>query len=124
MKLVALSAGLALSVPPLAGVFAQGLSPAPVFEGSTTVYAKNGVTQAIHIKVESWGIAGQGQETRKLPLPGFYIAHLLSGDISTIIDGQLTTYAPGDYWTVRSGAIMQVKVLGEFAVLETIVVTR
>jgi len=57
-------------------------------------------------------------------LRGFYTAHLLSGIISTTIDGQTTAHLPGDYWTVKPGAIMQVKVIGEVAVMETIVMAK
>lgn len=62
--------------------------------------------------------------THEIPQRGFYIAHLLSGSISTTIDGETTEQPPGAYWTVKAGATMQVKVLGEFAVLETIVAAK
>jgi quercetin dioxygenase-like cupin family protein len=119
MKQIALSAGLVLGAAPLAGALAQGLSPAPIYEGSTTVSVQNGASKQIHVKVESWDIAGQNHSAHEVPLRGFYLAHLLSGEISATIDGQMTNHAPGDYWTVKPGATMQVKVLGEFAVLET-----
>jgi hypothetical protein len=54
-------------------------------------------------------------------LCGFYVARLVSGNISTTIDGQTSKRLPGDYWAVKAGATMQVKVLGAVAVLETIV---
>jgi hypothetical protein len=119
MKCMALIAGFVLSAPSLAAALAQGLSPTPVFESNTTVSVQNGATKPIHVKVESWDIAGQNHRTQEIPMRGFYLAHLLSGDISAAIDGQTTNHAPGDYWTVKPGATMQVKVLGEFAVLET-----
>jgi hypothetical protein len=46
------------------------------------------------------------------------------GKIATTIDGQMTKRVSGDYWTVNSGSAMPVTVLGEFAVLETIVVAK
>jgi hypothetical protein len=100
---------------------AQTLSPTPVFDGNTTIPAKNGATQAVHINVQSWAIAGQEQE---IPLQGFYLAHLLSGRISATIDGQTTQHLPGDYWTVKAGSAMRVEVVGEVAVLETTVVSK
>jgi hypothetical protein len=51
-------------------------------------------------------------------------ASVLGGEIATTIDGQMTKRVSGDYWTVNSGSAMQVTVLGEFAVLETIVVAK
>jgi quercetin dioxygenase-like cupin family protein len=104
-----------------AGAMAEGLSPTPVFDGNTMTSAKNGATQSVHVSVQSWAIAGQDHE---IPLRGFYVAHLLSGQISTTIDGQTAGRLPGDYWTVKAGAAMQVKVIGEVAVLETTVVTK
>lgn len=112
---------------PLAGALAQTLSPAPVFEGNATITAKNGTVQPVHVSVHSWGISGnrgKNDAAHEIPLRGFYIAHLLSGAISSTIDGQTTGHMPGDYWAVNPGASMQVKVLGEYAVLETIVVTK
>jgi quercetin dioxygenase-like cupin family protein len=109
---------------PVAGTIAQTLSPSPVFEANTTIPAKNGTAQPVHITVQSWGIPGQDHATHEISLRGFYVAHLISGHISTTIDGQTTTQAPGAYWTVKAGATMQVKVLGEVAVLETIVTAK
>ena len=62
--------------------------------------------------------------TYEIPLRGFYLAHLLNGHISATIDGQTAKRSTGDYWTVKGGAAMQVKVFGEYAVLETTVVAK
>jgi len=120
MKHVAVILAVCLIAVPLAGAIAETLAPTLVFEGNTTTPAKNGATQAVHIVVQSWGIGA----TQDIPLRGFYVAHLLSGQISTTIDGQTTEHLPGDYWTVKAGAAMRVKVVGEAAVLETIVVGK
>jgi uncharacterized cupin superfamily protein len=105
----------------LGGARAETLSPAAVFEGSASTPAKNGTARPVHISVQSWGISGQEQE---IPLREFYVAHLLSGAISATIDGQTTEHLPGDYWIVKAGAAMRVKVIGEVAVLETTVVSK
>jgi hypothetical protein len=123
MKRVAAILALCSIALPLAGAIAQTLSPAPVFEGKTTTPAKNGAAQPIHVSVQSWGIA-EDHVTHEIPLHGFYVAHLLSGHISATIDGQTTEHLPGDYWTIKVGATMQVKVLGQAAVLETMVVGK
>lgn len=115
------TAAIVAIVGPSPGVIAQALSPAPVYEGKATVTAKNGATEAVHISVQSWGIAGQEQE---ISLQGFYVAHLLSGQILATIDGHTAPHLPGDYWTVKAGAAMRVKVVGEVAVLETTVVSK
>jgi hypothetical protein len=109
----------------LGDAIAQTVSSTLVFEGSTTTLARNGTAQAVDVSVQSWAITGENRDAPKeIPLRGFYTAHLLSGIISTTIDGQTTTRLPGDYWIVKPGAIMQVKVVGEVSVLETIVVAK
>jgi uncharacterized cupin superfamily protein len=100
---------------------AQAISPTPVFQGDAAVPTKNAATQIVHISVQSWAIAPQ---EREIPLRGFYMAHLLSGQISTTIDGQAMEHLPGDYWTVKPGATMHAKAIGEVAVLETTVVAK
>lgn len=121
MTRIAITVALVAITIPLAGASAQSLSPSPVFEGNTTTPAKDGATQTINISIQSWGIAGHEQE---IPLRGFYVAHLISGHISAMMDGQTTEHLPGDYWTVKTGASMRVKVVGEVAVLETTVVAK
>jgi hypothetical protein len=116
-----LATAIVAIVGPSPGAIPQALSPTPVYEANTTIPAKNGATQAVHVSVQSWAISGQGQE---IPLQGFYVAHLLSGQILATIDGQTTQHLPGDYWTVNAGAAMRVKTGGEVAVLETTVVSK
>jgi hypothetical protein len=94
MKRIAPSAALVAIAMPLAGAMAQAISPTSVFEGNAAVPAKNAATQIVHISVQSWGIAPQ---EREIPLRGFYVADLLSGQISTTIDAQTTERLPGDY---------------------------
>jgi hypothetical protein len=120
-KCIAATTALVAIAIPLDGSMAEPLLPTLMFEGNTTLAAKNGGTQAAHIVVQSWGIAGKEDE---IPLRGFYVAHLLSGQISATIEGKSTGHLPGDFWTVKTGASMKVKVGGEVAVLETIVVAK
>jgi hypothetical protein len=109
-----------------ADAIAQALLPTLEFAADTITPARNGVTQTIHINVQSWAIAGKrgNGTTHEIPLRGFYLAHLLGGDVAATIDGQTTERIPGSYWAVKAGATMKVKVLGEFAVLETIALTK
>jgi quercetin dioxygenase-like cupin family protein len=120
-KCIAATTAFVTIAGPLPAAMAQALSPAPVYEGNTTVTAKNGATEPVHISVQSWGISGPEHE---IPLQGFYVAHLLSGQILATINGQTAQHLPGDYWTVNAGASMKVKVVGEVAVLETTVVSK
>jgi quercetin dioxygenase-like cupin family protein len=121
LKCIAATTVLVAISGPIPGAMAEALSPTPVFEANTTIPAKNGAAEAVHVSVHSWGITGQDQE---IPLQGFYVAHLLSGQILATIDGQTMQHLPGDYWTVKAGAAMRVKVVGEVAVLETTLVSK
>jgi hypothetical protein len=121
VKSIAAIAGLVAIAVPLAGAVAEAPSPTSVFEGNATLTAKDGTTQTVHVSVQAWRIAGLATE---LPLRDFYVAHLLSGQMSTTIDGQTKEHLPGDFWTVKAAAGMRAKVVGEVAVLETIVVAK
>lgn len=117
---------LALAMP-VAEAAPPALSPVPEFDGSMPITAKNGTTGTVHVSVQSWAISGErgpSGPTHELPLHGFYIAHLINGDIWATIDGKTTRRLTGDYWTVISGATMQVRACGQGALLETIVVAK
>src|SRR5262249_61378956 len=99
-------------------------SAPPVCEGNTPAPAKNGPAQPVHASIQLWKIAGRNGATQEIPLRGFYVAHLLAGQVLSTIDQQTSQQAPGDYWTVKADSTLQIKVLGEFAVLETIAVLK
>jgi quercetin dioxygenase-like cupin family protein len=61
---------------------------------------------------------------RQIVLRDFYVAHLISGQLSATVDGRTKGHLPGDYWAVKAGGGMRVKAVGEVAVLETTVVTK
>ena len=124
MTRIAISIALVALAILMADAMAEALMPSPVLESTTTTPAKDGSPQPVLVRVQSWGMAGQGHAAQQIPLRGFYLAYLLSGEISTTIDGQTNERLPGDYWDVKPGAAMQVKVLGEYAVLETTVVAK
>ena len=114
---------LALATMPLAVAIVETL-PTPVFQGKTITVAKNGAQQPVSISVQSWGLSRENHATQEIPLRGFYVAHLISGHISETIEGQTTEHLPGDYWTVKDSATLQVNILGQSAVLETIVTSK
>jgi hypothetical protein len=121
-KCITAIVGLLAIATPVA-VVAQVLSPTSASEENATAVAKNGTTQPAHISVQSWAI-GARDAAQEIPLRGFYVAHLISGHISAMTDGQASEHLAEDYWTVKLGGTMKVKTLGEAAVLETIVVSK
>ncbi|MCI0599069.1 MAG: hypothetical protein L0Y60_06050 [Beijerinckiaceae bacterium] len=108
----------------MAGVArAETLQPIPEFETKTMTPARGGGSLPVRISVKSWELINL-DGVQEIPLQGFYIAHLLSGEINASADGQTFPRTTGDYWSVKSGAAMKVEVLGESAVLETISVAK
>lgn len=111
-------AALALTIP--WGAAAQTkLEAMPLFDGSIASRATSGAAQPVHVVVQNWTIPNDGA-AHEIPLTGFYVAHLQSGDIAATIAGDTVDHRPGDFWSVKSGATMSVTVQSELAVVETI----
>lgn len=108
----------------MAGAKAATVPRATLFKGVVPAAPATGPAQSGQVSVQTWELGGPKGTAHEIPLQGFYVAHLLSGAIATTIDGQSMQQPPGAYWTVKAGATMQVKVLSEFAVIETIVVSK
>jgi hypothetical protein len=100
--------------------------PTPItrFDARFTATTTEGVPQPVRIRFISWGLTPRNKAIQEIPLAGFYVAHLRSGTISATTGGQTIVRQAGSFWTVGEGAKMQVRVLGEAAELETIVVTK
>jgi hypothetical protein len=118
---IAIVASLALT--PAAAIAQANVSPKVLFEGNLAAPQKDAAPTG-QASVKSWEFFNKNGAVQELPLAGFYVAHLVSGKVAATIDGQTTNYQPGSYWTVKAGAKMQVKVLGEMAVLETITASK
>ena len=99
-------------------------SPKVLFEGALPTGQQGGGQAGQTTSVKSWELPSKNGAAQDIPLTGFYVAHLLTGRLAATIDGQTTPHEPGSYWTVKAGATMQVKVLGELAVLETITASK
>jgi hypothetical protein len=115
---------LVLAALPVAGAMGQRLALSPVFQGKLMAPKTDGTMQPVDVSIQSWELAPGEGGMYEIPLRGFYVAHLLSGNISTSIDGETTSQPPGAYWAVKSGATMKVRVNGQSATVETIVVSK
>jgi hypothetical protein len=127
MKLnVMVAATVLLGVPTaaLAQDIQDMLSPTTLFEGNATTPAPTGQPQPVFIRIQSWFVRDNNGAMQEFPLSGFYVVQLLSGKIAATIDGQTTEHAADAFWTVKTGSTMRVKVLGEAAILQTIVVAK
>ena len=68
---------------------------------------------------DKWTIANDGA-VHEIPLAGFYVVQLQSGNVAATVAGETIDHRSSDFWTVKAGATMSVKVLSQLAVLETI----
>jgi hypothetical protein len=118
-----IAACVLLTMTPRYGAVGQTFSPTVVFEATTTTPDRSGASAPVHVNIQAWGIGRRSDDSMQEMPRGFYIAHLLSGAVSTTANGVTAQKTPGDYWTVKAGETMQIKVIGQFAVLETIAVT-
>jgi quercetin dioxygenase-like cupin family protein len=108
----------------VSGAMAQTRAPSPISDEHATIQTKAGATETVHTTVQVWPLPGQGDGTHEIPIRGFYMAHLTGGHVAATVGNRTTNYLPGDFWVVPAGAVMQVKVLGEGALLETTVVAK
>lgn len=79
-----------------------------------------GPATPLRVELKQWHLAGQDVPI-EIREPGFYVAHLIWGDVSTEIGGVNTVRNPGDFWTVEKGAkmVITIKAPGEEALIQT-----
>lgn len=102
---------------------AEGVEVTTRFSGTLKPTNPKGATVPLHVELKDWDITGGGRRA-ELPDQGFYIAHLISGEVTTELGGKAQLRHPGDFWTVEKGTRMavQVKPPSESAYLQTIAV--
>jgi len=69
-------------------------------------------------------IFGPGKSAPTIPVQGFEVTELKSGEVETTIDGQATKRRPGDFWLVRPGQKYSITSGPGPAVLHVTVFTR
>ena len=108
----------------MADQVAHTIASTDLFDGEVDITVTGGTPKVAKVAVQTWGLDNRGGALHSLPIRGFYVAHLVSGAVSVINDGQQAKHLPGDYWTVKPGAAMQIKVLGDTAVVETTEISK
>jgi hypothetical protein len=92
---------------------------------SEVVRARNAKGAAVPLKVEikEWNVTRYDRGA-EISDQGFYIVHLLSGQVTTEIAGKTTARNTGDFWTVEKGQHMAISLKRpqEQARLQTIAV--
>jgi len=93
------------------------------FSGEVKV-PHHGTTISFQVELKEWQL-DSNEQSLKLPIKGFYIAHALVGAVHTQIAGKSETHLAGDFWTVESGTpmLVSIKTPQQAAILETLGVT-
>jgi quercetin dioxygenase-like cupin family protein len=93
---------------------------------SEVLRARNAKGSAVPLKVEikEWNVT-RADRAAEISDQGFYIVHLLSGEVTTEIAGKTTARNAGDFWTVEKGQHMAISLQRpqEQARLQTIAVS-
>jgi quercetin dioxygenase-like cupin family protein len=93
---------------------------------SEVLRARNAKGSAVPLKVEikEWNVT-RADRAAEISDQGFYIVHLLSGEVTTEIAGKTTARNTGDFWTVEKGQHMAISLQRpqEQARLQTIAVS-
>ncbi len=102
----------------------EGVEVATHFSGTLKPANPKGAAVPLHVEFKEWDITG-GDRSMELPDQGFYVAHLVSGDITTKMGDKSQLRHPGDFWTVEKGTrmVVQIKPPTESALLETIAIS-
>jgi hypothetical protein len=103
--------------------YAEGVEVATHFSGTLKPTNLKGSTVPLHVEFKEWDVTGGGRSI-ELPDQGFYVAHLVSGEITTKMRDKSQLRHPGDFWTVEKGTrmVIQIKPPTESALLQTIAV--
>jgi hypothetical protein len=102
---------------------AEGVEAVTRFSETLKLTNPKGASVPLYVEFKDWDVTGGGRGT-ELPDQGFYVAHLVTGDITTEIGGKSELRHPGDFWTVEKGTRMVVQITppSESAYLQTIAV--
>jgi hypothetical protein len=98
-------------------------SSVELFTGSVSVRKPNRKAERLHISVRSWELDAEENDVRTIRIVAFSVMTVRSGRVETTIDGKITLRVPDEFWAVKGGSRMKVRVLGESAILEATVVS-
>jgi hypothetical protein len=77
------------------------------YSGVAKVTSPEGKSAQLRIEIKDWNLT-RTEQAVKLPVAGFYVAQLKSGEIDTEIAGKKERRRPGDFWTVAAGESMSI----------------
>lgn len=93
-----------------------------IYKGRLFVANANRAPKSAQITLQLWNLEKGDDSPQTLPISGFVVVNLRSGQVETTINGVSEVRVPEDFWTLKAGSTMQIKVLGQSAMLETLIV--
>jgi hypothetical protein len=80
-----------------------------------------GMVVPLNVEMKEWRLRRSGQAFA-MPDQGFYLAHLVAGEITVEIGGKSIAHHPGDFWVVEKGQRMGISMERprESAILQTL----
>ncbi len=94
-----------------------------LFRGNMSARTAKRTARHFRISIRRWEIDAEEGGSQTIPLPAFSVVTLCSGRIETTINGQTVVRTPEEFWTVKPGVAMKVRVLSESAILQAVIVS-
>jgi len=92
------------------------------FQGTAALKDKAGKAKTVRLAVHNWTLLGE-QHIDEFPEHGFLLVQLLSGKVTTVIDGKTEKRNKGEFWVVRANEKMGIEARGEVTGLEITVLS-
>jgi quercetin dioxygenase-like cupin family protein len=92
------------------------------FQGTAALKDKAGKAKTVRLAVHNWTLLGE-QHIDQFPEHGFLLVQLLSGKVTTVIDGKTEKRNKGEFWVVPANAKMGIDARGEVTGLEITVLS-
>lgn len=97
-----------------------GLTYIERFDGIVKLQTVSGIPRPLHVVIRDWYVFNNHRGAAHIPIHAFTIAHLLSGIITTSINGQVVKRSPNEFWDLAASTDMAVTVKSEAAIIETV----
>lgn len=93
-----------------------------LFTGTGPTRAAKGKSQGFRMTIRKWDLDAVVEEGQSMSFPTFTVINVCSGRVETTIAGKTAVRNPDDYWDLKAGSTMRVRVLSESAVLQTLTI--
>jgi hypothetical protein len=123
MPTLRLTSAILMTLFALPGQANQPFFSRTLFDGTATVHSAKGRGKQLHVSIRRFELDADEDGAQKMSVPNFSVMTLCGGRVATTISGYTTIRETGDFWTVRPGSVIEVRVLGESAILQALIVS-